>query len=253
MFNEEVCKGLGHYVYRLIDPRNGNTFYVGRGQGNRVFQHANAALNPENDPESNKLSSIRAIHNAGLKVVHVIHRHSIPADMVAEVEASLIDAYPGLSNVQGGEGSGDRGPMSTVEIIDKFSLPAIDTPPEEKLVLVNINRLEDLTNRDAIYEQTRLAWRISSTRANQADFVLGVVRGVVRGAFQVDARGWRAADHENFPDRIPEGDSRTGRYGFCGKNAAPDIWEKFVGARGKRIEVESMKHIQNPIRYWNIV
>jgi hypothetical protein len=27
-FPEEVCQKLGNYVYRLIDPRNGETFYV---------------------------------------------------------------------------------------------------------------------------------------------------------------------------------------------------------------------------------
>ncbi len=38
-FPIEVIAELKHYVYRLIDPRNGETFYVGKGQGNRVFQH----------------------------------------------------------------------------------------------------------------------------------------------------------------------------------------------------------------------
>ena len=27
-FSPEVCAELKYYVYRLIDPRNGNTFYV---------------------------------------------------------------------------------------------------------------------------------------------------------------------------------------------------------------------------------
>ena len=30
-FSDEVSKKLGYYVYRLIDPRNGDTFYVGKG------------------------------------------------------------------------------------------------------------------------------------------------------------------------------------------------------------------------------
>jgi hypothetical protein len=42
-FPAEVAKKLGYYVYRLIDPRNGETFYVGKGKG-RVFQHARGAL-----------------------------------------------------------------------------------------------------------------------------------------------------------------------------------------------------------------
>ena len=36
-FPSEVIKELGYYVYRLIDPRNGETFYVGKGKGNRIF------------------------------------------------------------------------------------------------------------------------------------------------------------------------------------------------------------------------
>lgn len=34
-FIEEVCERLGNYVYRLIDPRNGETFYVGKGRNRR--------------------------------------------------------------------------------------------------------------------------------------------------------------------------------------------------------------------------
>ena len=43
-FSPEVAKELKYYVYRLIDPRNGQTFYVGKGKNNRVFAHVNQAL-----------------------------------------------------------------------------------------------------------------------------------------------------------------------------------------------------------------
>ena len=43
-FPAEVIQRLGYYVYRLIDPRNGETFYIGKGQGNRVFHHVAASL-----------------------------------------------------------------------------------------------------------------------------------------------------------------------------------------------------------------
>ncbi len=42
-FPSEVIEDLKFYVYRLIDPRNGETFYVGKGVGNRVFHHMNSA------------------------------------------------------------------------------------------------------------------------------------------------------------------------------------------------------------------
>ena len=43
-FTKEVSDHLENYVYRLIDPRNGETFYVGKGKGNRVFDHVKCEL-----------------------------------------------------------------------------------------------------------------------------------------------------------------------------------------------------------------
>ena len=37
--DDAVIRRLGNYVYRLIDPRNGETFYVGIGNGKRVLDH----------------------------------------------------------------------------------------------------------------------------------------------------------------------------------------------------------------------
>ena len=39
-FPAEVRDQIKHYVYRLVDPRNGETFYVGKGTNDRVFHHA---------------------------------------------------------------------------------------------------------------------------------------------------------------------------------------------------------------------
>ena len=46
----EICQGLNnlsnnrkYYVYRLVDPRTLQTFYVGKGCGDRVFQHVKDA------------------------------------------------------------------------------------------------------------------------------------------------------------------------------------------------------------------
>ncbi|WP_250481199.1 hypothetical protein [Caballeronia sp. GAOx1] len=45
-------------MYRLIDPRNGETFYVGKGKENRVFQHIRAEKDFEDDVVGNKLVSV---------------------------------------------------------------------------------------------------------------------------------------------------------------------------------------------------
>src|SRR5437899_1217314 len=102
-FPPGVADKLKTYVYRLIDPRNGETFYVGKGQGNRLFAHIREQV--EADDPSNKLRRIRDIHVAGFEVAHVIHRHGMDEATAFEVEAALIDAYPGLTNVAGGAGS----------------------------------------------------------------------------------------------------------------------------------------------------
>ena len=69
-FSPFVSDQLKNYVYRLIDPRNGNTFYVGKGKGDRVFAHVADALkdyNGENyidkdeDDVSLKVKTIREI------------------------------------------------------------------------------------------------------------------------------------------------------------------------------------------------
>lgn len=252
-FSEEVARKLGNYVYRLIDPRNGETFYVGKGKGNRIFQHANDPQNlkfeDDEDEVSAKFQRIREIKKAGLSVIHLIHRHDIPDEAIFEVEAAVIDAFPGLSNIQGGYASGSKGPMSIDEINDKYALPEIDWEPAEKLILININNLDDRSSVAAIYRQVRLAWRISQQKAESTDYVLAVVRGVVVGAFKVHGP-WLAATHENFPEQILEGEDMPGRKGFTGERAPDAIWDKYVGLRGKRIAVDGMKHVQNPIRYW---
>ena len=60
-FTKEIADKLRFYVYRLIDPRNGETFYVGKGKGNRVFAHAADELEAGADVESEKLQRIRRI------------------------------------------------------------------------------------------------------------------------------------------------------------------------------------------------
>ena len=66
-FPAEVARKLKTYVYRLIDPRNGETFYVGKGQGNRVFSHIRAEQNLEGDDLDNKVKRIPGDTPCGLR------------------------------------------------------------------------------------------------------------------------------------------------------------------------------------------
>ena len=103
-FSIGVSERLDHYVYLLIDPRNGQTFYVGRGQKSRIFAHINEELrvDEEEDEITTKLETIREIRRAGLEPTHVIHRHGLDEPTAKEVEAALIDYTPGLTNIAPG-------------------------------------------------------------------------------------------------------------------------------------------------------
>ena len=187
-FNTGVAKRLGHYVYRLIDPRSGQTFYVGRGHGNRVFAHVNdkLTLGEDEDDLSEKLKTIREIKSAGLVPIHVVHRHGMNETMAAEVEAALIDIIPGLTNIQAGRGSNERGPAHVVELDRRYAREIMVPDPDHKLLYIKTN--QDTVDRTGdLYEAVRSAWVLNPDRAKEADYVLAVVGGVCRGVFLVDA------------------------------------------------------------------
>ena len=98
-FSDETAERLGYYVYRLIDPRNGRTFYVGKGKGNRVFEHIKCALKENAAKENLKYKIIKEIKAAGLDVLHIIHRHGLTEKEAFLVESAVMDCYEGLSNI----------------------------------------------------------------------------------------------------------------------------------------------------------
>jgi hypothetical protein len=148
-FPPGVAAKLKTYVYRLIDPRDGETFYVGKGRGDRVFAHIRAQVE-DGDEVDNKLKRIREIHLAGFDVAHVIHRHGMDDATALEVEAALIDAYPGLTNIAGGAGSGDYGAMHAKEIIKRYSATPADF--QHKAILISVNRSATERQRWRIFQ-----------------------------------------------------------------------------------------------------
>lgn len=108
MFTPTVAGKLNYYVYRLIDPRNGETFYIGKGRGNRLFAHVKGELRADTEELTDTFLRIRKIRADGFDIAHVVHRHGLTEDQAFEVEAALIDAYPEVTNQLGGKYSNDR-------------------------------------------------------------------------------------------------------------------------------------------------
>lgn len=247
---DEVAEQLGWYVYRLIDPRNGETFYIGKGKCNRIFEHVNGSLNPgiQNDDEAEdasdlKLQRIKDIHAANLEVGQVIHRHGIESSEVAfQIEAALIDAYPGLSNRVNGHGSGDYGCRHIDQIIAEYSLAPFEVV--DSLILISISRSYD-EEAKSIYDAVRGCWRISKERAEKYSLVVAHRRGLVVGVYAPTE--WLPATQNHFPWLVEDLPTRIG---FVGKEADPPVVARY---KGKRVPDQfRARGAANPVRFVDV-
>lgn len=194
-FTPDVCKRLEYYVYRLIDPRTGYTFYVGKGKNNRVFAHVHDALkdyegenyfNAEQDDEiSAKIQQIHDIHKAGLEVIMVIHRWGMDENTAYEVESALTDCYSGLTNEQSGHDS-DRGVANVETIQHVFGLKEFDDsaaiPNEYMIIKIKQEVLDSRFGN--VYETARRAWHINPRNAKKHKYILVSLYGEVIAIFK---------------------------------------------------------------------
>ena len=152
------------------------------------------------------------------------------------VEAALIDAYPGLTNIMDGHGNNDFGAMHAKEIIKRYNAETAQFKHKALLISVNRSAIER-----SLYDATRYAWRLSKQKAESAEVVLATIQGLIVGAFI--AEKWLDATEDNFPSE----ENVPGRYGFIGSEAPIEIQRLYVG---KRIPDEYRKKgASNPIKY----
>lgn len=232
MFSQSVIEKVQYYVYFLMDPRNKEVFYVGKGKDNRVFQHAEDAIS--NQVETDKLDRIREIRHGGHEVQHFILRHGLNEREAFEIEAAVIDfaGKNNLTNQQSGHHS-DYGLKATNEVISMYEAEELNT--SLPILLININKLfrREMTPTE-VYEATRSSWVIGERR-NNAKYVVATYRGLTRVAYEVEA--W-----------YPEKSSQKTRWEFTGKLAHNDIQRELIY---KSVESLYKNGRANPIRYIN--
>ena len=108
MFDEKTIQELKSYVYLLINPDTKTPFYVGKGIGNRVFDHLMDAK--DGKVGTDKLDHIQSILKKHKSVEHIIVRHGLNEKTAFQIEAALIDVFRFLprfnhfvsGNIQGG-------------------------------------------------------------------------------------------------------------------------------------------------------
>ena len=234
MFSQSAIEELHFYVYLLQDPRDGQIFYVGKGSGNRVFEHTNEAV--ELDRSNEKLDQIREIHGAGMEVKQIILRHGLTEDTAEAIEAAMIDflGRDNLANVQGGLHSKEYGLKTVDEIRAMYEAEPLDT--DEPVVLINLNReYSRCKTENDLYETTRKAWSVGNRR-ERATYAIATYHGMTRAAYLISE--WYSIAME---------DGKI-RWGFHGDKVTDDV--------GETLLYKSISHLQkpgaaNPIKYLN--
>jgi uncharacterized protein len=187
-FPPEVVEAIGFYVYTLSAPGAAKPFYVGKGTGNRVFEHSAAAL--ESPVESDKLNQIREIIKSGHQVQYEIVRHGLSEDQAFEIEATLIDCFGlgSLTNKVAGQHMADRGRMTVNEIVAKYAAEPVLIEEPALLIIIN-RRYRRNMSPEELYDSTRGDWALGNRRKH-AKYAFAVYHGVVREVYRIE--NWTA-------------------------------------------------------------
>lgn len=238
MFDNKTCEYLGYYVYTLIHPKTNKPFYIGKGIGNRVFNHKHCALNTEDS--SLKLDIIREITSSNLEVKHIIIRHGLTEKEAFEVEASLIDLgnYLGfdLSNIMEGHYAENRGLMTSDEIIRRYNAKPLNTLLHPAII-ININKKYSRGNSsEDIYLATKEAWVVGKQKRDITKYALSEYAGIIIEVFEI----------KEWYNVVTEDNKRNNRWGFNGIVASDEVRNLYIN---KSIAHTKKKGAANPIKY----
>jgi hypothetical protein len=239
-FPPNIHKELGSYVYLYIDPRDMRPFYIGMGQGDRVFDHLTS------QDESKKAKILKEIRDAGREPILEILKYKLNRDEAFLVEATAIDLLDvqHLANKVRGRHSrhGNRGRVE--DICNKLSVKPIRI--EHPLILINIARnFRYGMTPQALYDATRSAWKIRLERAT-AKYALAVYQRVVREVYEI-ARWLDGGTTMRHDDTDGRHKLIKNRFEFVGKVADSAVRDKYLG---RTIGDDIWKPgAQNPIKY----
>jgi hypothetical protein len=118
-------------------------------------------------------------------------------------------------------------------------------PECTKVLLVCVNKTHESVGT---YNAARYSWQISPARAEKAEYVMAVSKGLIVGVFEADE--WLPAKKAHFPD-IPlehaNWHKQAKRFGFVGRSATKNIEQLYSGKRVPK----DLGFRGNPIRYVN--
>ena len=238
-FPPEVASRIGSYVYLYLDPETDEVFYVGKGKGNRVFDHLS------DSSETEKTQKIMDLRKKRLNPKIEILAHGLDNGNAALlVESAVIDllGLKGLTNRVRGWHSGQLGRLSVEHVVALYGAENAEVTEPSLLIRINDQYRYGMTPID-LYDATRGVWRIGEKR-EKAELALAVFEGVVQEVYAI--RSWHPAG-STFSTR---GDlTRNGRWEFVGNVADVSTRKKYYL---KSVRKEFAQGSQNPIRYLNL-
>lgn len=233
---DDIAAILKSYVYVYIDPRDGKPFYIGQGQGNRLYSHLG-------DPtDSEKVARIAEIRRHGQEPRIDILRYGLSASEAALVEAAAIDLIgkANLTNRVAGHHRSSFGRITSQELLTLLTAEPVKV--WHKALLITVNKLyrSDMTPLE-LYEATRGTW-VLGQRRNRAKYAIAVYQAIVREVYRIEA--WYPAGTLEYLTRDASELAKEKRWEFSG-SVACDIRDEYVGR-------SVGKGGQNPIRYKNV-
>ena len=236
----DVIKKLKWYVYLLSDPNTNEIFYVGKGKGNRVFDHFRNLK--ENDPKSQKIKEIQS-QGKDPKIEFLIHGIE-NEKTIKRVESSIIDLIDkkNLTNKIGGYESSDFGRMDLHQIIGKYSSKRVNI--DEKVLLIKLSKsFRYNMSETELYDYTRGMWIISEKRRQEIKYVFAIYDGVIQETYNV--LDWFPGGSTYSVREDKEEWKKHERWEFIG-NISNEMRKKYLH---KSVDHYWKQHSQNPVRY----
>ena len=247
-FSNRVKDKLKCYVYALVDPRNNKIFYIGKGTGDRVFQHE---IESTTDIENNKLNHIRDIKESKNEVKRYIVLYGLSECEAFAAESALINIlnfiHPNtLDNIVAGHNSDT---VMSVEDIEKVygaeKLSANDI--FHNLLIIKINSLyrPNMTDRE-IMDCTRGHWVINIKNVNKVDYLIAVYHGLIVGIYE-NMKWYSSRIKTKFYPRLSEENLSLTNRKYCTCSALKDgfTYRKYI----HRNISDVVNNVQNPVSY----
>lgn len=241
-FSPKTIESLQHYVYVYSDPDTHKPFYVGKGKGNRVFDH----LTYEND--SQKAAYIQQLHKNGKEPLIEILVHGVDEETAFKVEAAAIDliGIENLTNQQRGHHSSTYGKIEVSLLESRYNCKELTMDDiTDNIILIKVTQKyqNNMTSHE-LYEITRAYWKVSIEQAQKAKYALAIYDGMVLEVYEIAQ--WFPALSTIMAQREENPKDVEGRSEFVGKIAAEEIRRKY---KDKSVSTLFARGAQNPIRY----